>query len=226
MKPYFTPAFNAFFVGLAANNHKEWFDAHRQRYHDDVKIPFEGFIRDLIQAISPAIGGIDADPRPHIFRINRDIRFSNDKTPYKLQRSAYLSAHGKKDPYFSGFYLQFGPEHLFFGGGVFQPNAAQLLTVRRHMANHWRELERLLGAKDFRKIYGGLSKAGLSKRINDKDLMAFASSHPLLLQKQFFFETTLPAAHITSGTLLGDTVQRVEAAAPVIKFLSAAFEQD
>lgn len=225
MNSFFTSKFNGFFIELAAHNNKEWFDANRQRYHKDVKAPFEAFIGGLIEAISPLQPGIDPDPKPHIFRINRDIRFSKDKTPYKLQRAAYLSPYGKKDPYFSGFYLQFGPEHLFFGGGVYQPAPAQLMQVRRHIANHWKEFQALTKAPAFVNYWSGLHSEDRSKRINDKDLMAFSEAHPLLLQKQFFFQNTMPAEAITSKTLLDETADRFKAALPLMQFFHAAFDE-
>lgn len=225
MKAYFTPAFNDFFIELAAHNHKEWFDENRQRYHSDVKAPFEAFVSALISSIGTKLPGIDPNPKPHIFRINRDIRFSKDKMPYKLQRAAYLSPYGKKDPYFSGFYLQFGPEHLFFGGGVYQPSPAQLMQVRHHIAHQWERFESLVHDPHFTAFYEGLNSSERNKRINDKSLMAFADEHPMLLQKQFFFQSTMPAEAITSESLLADTVDRVDAALPLMQFFREAFEE-
>jgi uncharacterized protein (TIGR02453 family) len=94
---FFTADYLAFFKELAANNHKEWFDANRKRYETSVKEPFKAFTQHLIDELAkkePAFKELKASDC--IFRINRDIRFSKDKTPYKTQCSAVISPNGKK----------------------------------------------------------------------------------------------------------------------------------
>jgi uncharacterized protein (TIGR02453 family) len=88
---YFEKDYFEFFKELAANNHKEWFDVNRSRYHSSVKEPFDKFIADLITEVHKIDKKIEIAPKDAIFRINRDIRFSKDKTPYKLNRSAIIS---------------------------------------------------------------------------------------------------------------------------------------
>ena len=94
---YFTNEYFAFFKELAGNNNKDWFDANRKRYEEHVKDPFKHFLQDLINAIKVLDDRIDLTPNQAGFRINRDIRFSKDKTPYKLNRSAIISPGGTKN---------------------------------------------------------------------------------------------------------------------------------
>src|SRR5690606_4197407 len=94
---YFTSDFIEFFKELAANNNKEWFDENRERYQKNVKIPFEKFVAALMAELKKDDPELTGDPKKAIFRINRDIRFAKDKTPYKLNRSAAISKYGKKD---------------------------------------------------------------------------------------------------------------------------------
>ena len=94
---YFDTDYLEFFKELAGNNHKEWFDIHRKRYEQSVKIPMQVFVKDLILALKRIDKEIQIEPKDAIFRINRDIRFSKDKSPYKLQSSAIISKYGKKD---------------------------------------------------------------------------------------------------------------------------------
>ena len=81
MSVYFTPAFNKFFIDLAPNNNKDWFDVNRNRYEQDVKLPFRGFTADVIKEISKIDPTVKMEAKDAIFRINRDIRFSKDKYP-------------------------------------------------------------------------------------------------------------------------------------------------
>ena len=77
-----------FFNELSENNNKLWFDENRKRYEKFVKKPFENLITDLIAELSNIDLKITMQAKDAMFRINRDIRFSNDKTPYKTQMSA------------------------------------------------------------------------------------------------------------------------------------------
>ncbi|HNR54889.1 MAG TPA: DUF2461 family protein, partial [Flavobacteriales bacterium] len=84
---WFTNDFNDFFKDLAKNNNKEWFDANRKRYEASVKEPFTAFVAEAIKRIGKHDKAVRIEPKEAIFRINRDIRFSKDKTPYKLNAS-------------------------------------------------------------------------------------------------------------------------------------------
>ena len=88
---YFSSDYLEFFKELAPNNNKDWFDKNRKRYIDSVKEPFKKFVTDLIQEISKVDDEVQIEAKDAIFRINRDIRFSKDKTPYKLNNSAIIS---------------------------------------------------------------------------------------------------------------------------------------
>lgn len=218
---YFTDDYQQFFKDLAANNHKEWFDENRKRYEESVKRPFLRFTEDLIKAIGPEMPGINPDARKALFRINRDVRFSKDKAPYKLHASAYLSPHGKKDPTFSGFYFQFGPEHLMLGGGLYGPDGPTLLRVRKYIAAQPKAFYALLSKPDFKRAYGGLS-GDENKRINDADLMQAAKEHPLLLKKQMYVDAYLPPEEITRKDLLDVLLEYMRIGLPLFRFFAEA----
>ncbi|MDZ7845517.1 MAG: DUF2461 domain-containing protein [Owenweeksia sp.] len=113
--PYFTKDFLDFFKELAANNDKDWFDDNRQRYAISVKEPFKNFIGDLIENIRSEDPRVQISAKDAIFRINRDIRFSPNKAPYKLDRSAIISPAGRKDHSVPGYYISLGPEFIHMG---------------------------------------------------------------------------------------------------------------
>jgi len=105
-----------FFADLTANNNKTWFDAHRQEYLDYVKQPAEAFADAMTERLVEIAAG--PPPRSWIFRINRDIRFSKDKTPYKTHVGiAFGDPAGKKDES-PGFYFHFEPPTVFVGAGM------------------------------------------------------------------------------------------------------------
>ena len=122
-----------FFNELSNNNNKEWFHANKQRYENDVNQPFTQFVEDLLKKIKYfdkriAIGAADA-----IFRINRDIRFSRDKTPYKLFRSALISSAGRKSKAEPGFYIELGYNYLKLTGGSFKLSPAAYKSLQQQL---------------------------------------------------------------------------------------------
>jgi uncharacterized protein (TIGR02453 family) len=218
---YFSKDFLDFFITLAANNHKEWFDQNRKRYTSQVKEPFQRFTSAVIEAAAHDMPGIEKDPKKAIFRINRDVRFSQDKTPYKLHSSAYLSPYGKKDPSFSGFYYQFGPEHLMLAGGLYSPESHQLLKVRRHIMARPDEFYALIQDKAFVKLNGGIQGAE-NKRITDKEVMAATGEHPILLKKQMYFAAYLPPETIERPEILDIVIQHLKVGLPLAQFFESA----
>jgi uncharacterized protein (TIGR02453 family) len=140
------PDFFEFFIELSTHNQKGWFDENRARYERDVKKPFEDLVGELLKAFAgQQKAEVTVRPGDCIFRINRDIRFSKDKTPYKLNRSAIISHVGKKSLGPDGFYFEAGPEQCAFYAGFYMPNKEQLMQIRRHIAknpNTWYEITR------------------------------------------------------------------------------------
>ena len=97
MAQWFTQDFIDFFSELEKNNTKEWFDANRKRYEKSVKIPFSAFTQAFINEVAKDDPELQQEAKNCTFRINRDIRFSNDKTPYKSTSSAIITKGGKKN---------------------------------------------------------------------------------------------------------------------------------
>ena len=222
-KPYFSADFNQFFKDLAANNHKEWFDANRKRYETSVKKPFETFVQALITAVKEYEPDLDIRPADAIFRINRDIRFSKDKTPYKLNRSALISDYGKKDGTHPALYIDFGPEKAMIAGGSYFLEKEPLQRVRTYIAANMDEWTRLTSDATFKKTTGGI-QGEMQKRISDKELNALAVKYPVLLQKQFYYDCQLPPDIVSSSGLLEAVMERYTVARPVSNFLLKALE--
>src|SRR5262249_17068758 len=91
--PYFTPRLFAFLRELKANNSREWFQANKARYVEDVQQPMLRFIADFAAPLARISRNLEADPRPvggSMFRIHRDTRFARDKSPYKTHLAAHF----------------------------------------------------------------------------------------------------------------------------------------
>lgn len=217
---YFDADFLDFFKELAANNHKEWFDDNRKRYTQSVKKPFDSFVTDLIEESKKIDPTIAAPAKDSIFRINRDIRFSQDKSPYKLDRSAIISEKGRKDHSSPGFYVSLGPEHISVGGGAYFLQKDQLENVRHTIANNLSEFNDIIKDKTFVKHFGEI-KGEENKRL-PKELQQAAEKQPLLYKKQFYYMTNIDPELVTSDKLMSTILKHFEAGAGVSAFLKHA----
>jgi uncharacterized protein (TIGR02453 family) len=218
---YFTKDFNQFFIELAANNHKDWFDQNRKRYETSVKKPFENFVSELLAALKEEDPSIDIDPKKCIFRINRDIRFSKDKTPYKLNRSANMSKGGKSDGATPGLYIQIGPESVDIAGGAYQPDKEQLAQIREFIIEKPKDFRKAIEDKDFVNVFGEL-KGDANKRLPSKEMMEAAQSEPMLFRKQFYYWASFDPENVENPDLVEFIMDKHRAAKPVREFLTKA----
>lgn len=197
---FFTPDFLQFFIDLAGNNTKEWFDSNRKRYEQNVKEPFKQFVQHLIEKMSEEDAAYKAlEAKDCIFRINRDIRFSKDKTPYKTMVSAVVAPDGKKSKAINGIYFELGPEHLRVYGGIYEIDKENLELVRAHIADNIREFQNLYQAPDFVSTYGKI--VGEKNKILPNHLKEAAQKESLIFNKQWYFYTSFPSEEILSETL-------------------------
>ncbi|MDR2475033.1 MAG: DUF2461 domain-containing protein [Bacteroidales bacterium] len=138
-----------FLSELKQNNHKEWFDANRERYNA-IKKDYYQFVDKLIVKIAKfdtSVTGLQA--KDVVFRINRDIRFSHDKSPYKTNFGAYICPKGKKSG-FGGYYLHIDPTQCMFAVGVHMTDPAYLNSIREDIIAKGEEFENVIeSAKGF-----------------------------------------------------------------------------
>lgn len=207
-----------FFMDLASNNHRDWFHGEKDRFEEVVKKPFLLFMEALMSEVEKIDSRLVTDPAKTLFRINRDVRFSKDKSPYKLHMSAVLSPEGKKDPGPAAFYLQFGVETLMLAGGLYSPTPFETSKVRRSMAEDQLHWERVLRHKGFKDHYGEIQGEKLKKR--PKELADIQADFPDLYRKQWYFQAMLDAENqLTRADLLEHTLQHFQAGYPVFEKL-------
>ena len=148
----FGPKTLPFLKALAFHQTKEWFEANRATYEGDIKAPLGDLVEDLSAAFAEAKLPLKGDRKTALFRINRDVRFSKDKSPYKTNSGAVMTRQGaKNEP--GLFYFHIAPEGCFTAAGFYNPEPPQLANLRAAMARDPKAWKRLLAK---------LSKAGLA----------------------------------------------------------------
>ncbi|MEM9823329.1 MAG: DUF2461 domain-containing protein, partial [Bacteroidota bacterium] len=203
------------------NNHREWFHANKKRYETDVKKPFYAFVELMIDQLAALDRTILLTPKDCIFRINRDIRFSKDKTPYKTQMSAIISPGGRKalsGP--PGLYLQFSVEDARIYSGLYQIEKKDLQNIREAIASQPKEFAKLIKAKKFVDTFGEIH--GEKNKRLPKDLREAAEAQPLIYNKSFYYFASFPPDFILDPQLPQILVKHFKAAQPLNAFLRAA----
>lgn len=223
MAAYFTKEFTKFFIDLSRNNHKDWFDENRKRYEQHVKTPFLDFTSDFIKEATKLDKRLNQDPKKAIFRINKDIRFSADKSPYKLHMAALVNGSFNKDwgnP--NGMYYQMSAEGIWLGGGLYNVEKPLLTKIRTALAKKPKEIDALLKEKKFKKLFAGTFQGEKSK-ILPKEFKEAAEKQPLIYNKQFYYgaEANDPAI-LYQPDLLKIMKGYLEASLPVAKWLEKA----
>jgi uncharacterized protein (TIGR02453 family) len=219
---YFDKDYLEFFKELAANNHKGWFDENRKRYEDVVREPFKIFIADVIEQVHQIDSEVTIEAKDAIFRINRDVRFSKDKTPYKLFNSAIISKTGRKDKSYPGIYLELNPERLGIFGGLYMPDKDQIQKVRNYIINNNKELESILSEKEFVTSFETIK--GIQYKRLPKEIQEIALEQPLLYNKQWYYEFSLPSKMILKDNLLEVIMKYYKISHPLQKFLINALQ--
>lgn len=213
-----------FLTQLKKNNNKAWFDAHRPQY-EAAKIDFSNFIQLLIDALQKTdttITGLTS--KECMFRINRDVRFSKNKQPYKTNFGASIKRGGRKSG-FAGYYFHCEPGNSFIGGGLWMPEAAQLKNVRQEIDYNWEELQSILKEKNFKKFYGDLYKANeVSLSTMPKGYEKDNPAADYIKLKSFIAETSVSDEELTKASLHKKTLAAFEALQPMLDFINKALE--
>lgn len=211
---------------LKKNNNKPWFDAHRAQY-EAARIDFQNFIQlviDDLQRRDLTIAGTQA--RDCLFRVNRDIRFSNDKTPYKSNFGASIKREGKKSVY-AGYYFHLEPGRSFVGGGLWMPEPAHVKAVRQEIDYNWPEFQAIIRAKKFTAIYGDVYKSAdvsLVKMPKGYDVTNPAIEY--LKLKSFIAEAPVADAELTTAALHKKTIAAYNALQPFLQFINRTLQPD
>lgn len=217
---YFTPEFTKFFRALKRNNNKAWFDENREWYETEVKMPFTVFVEEMIARLRAEDSTLNISAKEAIFRLNRDIRFSKDKTPYKTHMAANISAAGRASHEEPGFYFQFGPDQVMIAGGAYMVENESLYKIRQAIVKNLTEFDSLLKEKSFKQKYGTLQ--GEQNKVLPAEFKEGVSKQPLLANKQFYYMVELEAATIFKKNLPEFVMQYYHAGKAMNDFLKRA----
>lgn len=204
---------------LKRNNNRPWFTAHREEYDELVRFPMQCLIASLMARMADDAAGLTMHPAKSIFRVYRDVRFSNDKRPYKTNIAASFNwKTGKKGTETPGLYVGIEPDSVFIGGGLYMPDGAQLKAIRSAIASDPEEFLAIVQARSFRRRFGGIQGERLQRAP-----LGYPSDHPMiehLKHKQFFVGVETGHAPALKPAFLTTVVAVFRETMPLVRWLA------
>lgn len=208
-----------FFRGLARNNRREWFQPRKEIYETQVRASMAALVEELNRELARFAPAYVTDPRKAIYRIYRDTRFSNDKTPYKTHIGAIFTRRGLDKHAGAGLYFAVSAKEVEVAGGVYMPGPDQLFAIRGHLAAHADEFRKLAKARPLRSLMGDLHGDALSRVPK-----GFDPNHPaagLIRMKQWLYYVILDPHLATEPQLFPEVLKRFRVVIPLLEFLNA-----
>lgn len=213
-----------FLKDIKKNNNKEWLEANRRKF-ENAKLDFENFTGDLIKRL----GRIDESiahlqPKECTFRQNRDVRFSKDKSPYKINMGMYISKGGKKGSN-SGYYFHLEPGRSLVAGGLWMPMAPELKKVRQEIDYNLEDFNKILQHKKFKAAFGELDRS--PEYLLTRPPKGYADDNPAieyLKFKSFIVSVKIADVELSSKDLVKKVTGYFETLKPLVDFLNQAVD--
>jgi uncharacterized protein (TIGR02453 family) len=236
-QPYFTPATFRFLRSLKRNNRRDWFQAHKEQYEEQVRGPCLRLITDIaapLRSISPQLVAVARPVGGSLFRIHRDTRFSSDKRPYKTHAgmsfyhaatkavargSLGTAAMGRLDA--PVLYLHIEPGSCFTGGGIWHPQPDTLKRVRDFLIDNPRSWKQATRERAFKRVFE------LDGDVLSRPPRGYDPAHELiedLKRKDFVATATLTDAELMRPDLIKILMQRYRLMRPMLDWLCAAVD--
>jgi uncharacterized protein (TIGR02453 family) len=222
----FGTEFFDFFNELKSNNDREWFNANKSRYDNDIA----GVCLDFIEAmqgplaeISPHFRAIPKKIGGSMFRIYRDTRFSKDKTPYKTNAGLHFRHELGKDAHAPGFYLHLSTDEIFMGAGLWKPPAPALAQIREAIDKKPKEWQAAKSDPGFTKTIGKLGEGNPLIRAPK----GYDEDHPMiedLKKRSFFMVTQGTRKQAARPDFVAHVAGAFKDASPVVRFLTRAVD--
>jgi uncharacterized protein (TIGR02453 family) len=209
-----------FLQALSKHNDRVWFEKNKDTYLKSKDL-FEGFVSEFLKELidlNPEYATLN--PKKLIFRIYRDVRFSKDKKPYKINMSAGFSPNGKlvQEP---GYYLHIQPGASFIAGGIYMPDAELLSKIRQEIDYNGDRLEKILNDKKFKKWYGQLEAEDRLKTMPK----GYSKDNPrieLLKNKSFIVSHSFTDKEVADKKFMKQLVEACKVMKPLNSFLKEA----
>jgi uncharacterized protein (TIGR02453 family) len=211
-----------FLDDLKANNNRDWFLENKKRY-EAVKKDYQQLVGDFLDVMKPLDPSLEMlEVKNCTFRINRDIRFSKDKTPYKSHLGVWLSS-GVKGMNRSGYYLHLEKGASFIAGGLYCPEPEDLKKMRKEIAYFHDDLETILNKKDFKKEFKDFDR-------NEKNMLknpprGFEKEHPaieFLKLKSFESSQRIDISEATKKDFVATMSKKLIVLKPLNDFINRA----
>jgi uncharacterized protein (TIGR02453 family) len=221
----FRPTAFQFLRGLKRNNRREWFEARREVFESEVRAPLRELLDELDVRLATLAPELAADSKRSVFRIHRDIRFSNDKSPYKtnvgfwvnhraLGRSAATVVHGG-----AGLYFHLEPRASMIAAGIWMPPPIALLRIRGALVEDRPGFEGTL--RRLRPRFGVLSQEAVLQRV-PRGYLASDPAAKWLRYKSFTVSHPLVATDLQRADLPDRLARAYAAVIPFVRWLNAA----
>ncbi len=218
-----TPPTIKFLKDLKKNNNREWFEKNRKQY-EAAKEDFAALVQSVITQFGKketSIASLSA--KECVYRINRDVRFSKNKAPYKSNMAASFISGGKKSD-LAGYYFHFEPGgNSFVGGGRYMVEPDQLKKIRQEIDYSWTEFSKIIHSKKFANYYGDLEKGeGMSLSREPKGYEKTNPAIEYIKLKSWVATAPISDSDLTSKDLAKKITAAFETLQPMITFLNRA----
>lgn len=209
-----------FLEDLKANNNRDWFLANKKRY-EAYKKEYHQLIGDFLNVMKPQDASLEMlEIKNCTFRINRDIRFSKDKSPYKSHMGIWMSTNAGS-PNAPGYYIHIEKGASFIAGGLYSPEAADLKKIRKEIAFFYDDLEEILNDAAFKKYFDGFNRTEAnSLKTTPKD---FEKDHPaieFLRLKSFTVFRKFEDKELFNPSFVKNAAEKLIAIKPLLAFLN------
>jgi uncharacterized protein (TIGR02453 family) len=208
-----------FLTAINCNNNRDWFQANKPLYLT-AKDNFESFVQEIIDKIilfEPVMKGLEA--KSCVYRINRDIRFSNDKSPYKSHFGAFIVKGGKKNgDKFAGYYFHIEPGKSIMAGGAYMPPSQWLSAIREKISDTPDEFIKIINTKEFIKYFGTVDGEKLKTAPK-----GYPKDHPqleFLKLKSYLVVNDAPDKLVVSNDFMNHVVNVFKAMKPLNDYLN------
>ncbi len=218
------PSTIKFIKDLKKNNTKEWFDANKKIY-EMAKADFLNLTEAVLKGITAkdeTLAHLEA--KKCVFRINRDVRFSKDKSPYKTNMGMSISK-GEKSAISAGYYFHLEPGACFIGGGIYMPMPDEVKKIRQEIDYNWDEFKKIITSKKFTATFGDLTKSAEYSLVRPPK--GYDETNPAIdyiKLKSWIATATLDDVELTDKNLVKKIVTVFEALKPLLDFLNKGID--
>ena len=224
MKSPFTRKTLAFLRALRRNNDREWFKARKAEYETHVRGPMIELLARLAADLPLFAPEVISDPRVSLYRIYRDTRFSEDKSPLKTHIAAHFPSRPFPRNEGAGLYFEVAPTWVWIGGGLYMPSTSDLQRIREHIAENHLTLHRIVTGPAFRRAVGRLEGERLTRVPR-----GYLKDHPAaeyLKFRQFLAGRELEADFATSPRFYSQLLTTFRAVVPLVRFLNQGLKPE